>query len=133
VRIASADERGLDLEIDGVRRRFNVTVDGLRAFVRSSLGASELEEIPRFATSAQEELAGGCVAPMPGIVRAVRVNVGDRVARGDVLLVLEAMKMEHELIAHAAGMVTEVRVAAGEMVEHDAVMIVVGPSEETGA
>ncbi len=133
VRIASADERGLDLEIDGVRRRFNVTVDGARVFVRSPLGASELEEIPRFSASAQEELAGGCVAPMPGIVREVRVNVGDRVARGDVLLVLEAMKMEHELIAHAAGTVTEVRVAAGEMVEHDAVLVVVGPSEEAEA
>jgi propionyl-CoA carboxylase alpha chain len=48
-----------------------------------------------------------------------------------VLLVLEAMKMEHELAAHADGVVREVRVAVGQMVDPDAVLIIVTADEET--
>jgi propionyl-CoA carboxylase alpha chain len=132
-RIANADEDGIDLELDGLRRRVAVDARGLLHFARSSLGATALEEVPRFAASAQEELAGACVAPMPGVVRDVRAAVGDRVAKGAVLLILEAMKMEHELIAHVDGVVAEVRVAVGDMVEHDALLVVVEAADGAGA
>ena len=68
---------------------------------------------------------------MTGVVRAVHVAPGDRVTKGQVLLVLEAMKMEHELAAHADGVVQEVRVAVGQMVDPDAVLIIVTADEET--
>jgi biotin carboxyl carrier protein len=55
-------------------------------------------------------------APMPGVILAVRVAERDRVARGEVLIVMEAMKMEHTLAAGAAGLVTELRVRAGDRV-----------------
>ena len=55
-------------------------------------------------------------APMPGVILAVRVAERDRVARGQVLIVMEAMKMEHTLAAGAAGLVTELRVRAGDRV-----------------
>ncbi len=55
-------------------------------------------------------------APMPGAVLAVHVHEGQEVARGQPLLVLEAMKMEHPLHAGAAGVVSELRVRAGERV-----------------
>ena len=49
---------------------------------------------------------------------------------GTVLLVLEAMKMEHEMIAREPGVVREIRVEVGQMVDPDAVLIVVDPVEE---
>jgi geranyl-CoA carboxylase alpha subunit len=55
-------------------------------------------------------------APMPGVILAVRVGERDRVARGQVLIVMEAMKMEHTLAAGAAGLVSELRVRAGDRV-----------------
>ncbi len=55
-------------------------------------------------------------APMPGSVIEVKVKVGDTVSDGDVLLVLEAMKMENELTASQAGTVTEVLVKKGDTV-----------------
>jgi 3-methylcrotonyl-CoA carboxylase alpha subunit len=55
-------------------------------------------------------------APMPGVILAVRVGERDRVARGEVLIVMEAMKMEHTLVAGAAGLVSELRVRAGDRV-----------------
>ena len=95
----------LDVEIDGVRRRFTVATAGDVVAVHGPLGTTELVEVPRLPAGRREEVAGGCVAPMTGVVRAVHVAKGDRVTKGQVLLVLEAMKMEHELCAHADGVV----------------------------
>jgi pyruvate carboxylase subunit B len=63
------------------------------------------------------------VAPMPGLVVRVNVTVGDTVQPGQGLVVMEAMKMENELRASAAGTVTAVRVMAGSAVEKGAVLV----------
>jgi 3-methylcrotonyl-CoA carboxylase alpha subunit len=63
------------------------------------------------------------VAPMPGKVLQVLVQAGQRVAAGDGLLILEAMKMEHRLTAEAPATVRAVRVADGEMVDAGAVLV----------
>jgi hypothetical protein len=65
--------------------------------------------------------AGDVVAPMPGTVLKINVNNGDTVAAGDVILILEAMKMENEIVAPCAGKVT-LKVTAGETVDTDAVL-----------
>ena len=65
--------------------------------------------------------AGDVVAPMPGTVLKVNVDNGDTVASGDVILILEAMKMENEIVAPCAGTVT-LNVKAGETVDTDAVL-----------
>ncbi|MFH8927224.1 acetyl-CoA carboxylase biotin carboxylase subunit [Streptomyces pristinaespiralis] len=70
-------------------------------------------------------------APMPGTVTVVKVAVGDVVAAGQSLLVVEAMKMEHVISAPHAGTVTELDVVAGSTVAMDQVLAVVTP-EETG-
>jgi propionyl-CoA carboxylase alpha chain len=129
VALVESDEGGLALEIDGVRRRFTVVAHGERAWVHGPLGTTELVEAPRFPPPRGEEIAGGCVAPMTGVIREVRVAAGDRVDAGTVLLVLEAMKMEHQMTAHAPGVVREVRVEVGQMVDPDTVMVVVEGDE----
>ena len=63
-------------------------------------------------------------APMPGLVVAVRVAVGERVKVGDSLLILEAMKMENEIRAPQDGEVKAVRVAQGDPVEQSQALIV---------
>jgi len=69
------------------------------------------------------------VAPMPGLVVRIAVAVGDTVAAGQGLAVIEAMKMENELRASAAGVVTAIRVSAGQAVEKGAVLIDLGAVE----
>ena len=71
------------------------------------------------------------VAPMPGKVLQVAVQAGDHVAAGDTLLILEAMKMETRLTADAAASVTDVRVAAGDMVDGGQVLAVLTYDAET--
>ena len=62
-------------------------------------------------------------APMPGNIMKVNVKVGDAVKKGDVLCILEAMKMENEIFAPADGTVASVEVAQGATVATDAVLV----------
>lgn len=69
-------------------------------------------------------VAADVKAPMPGLVREVRVTAGQSVAAGDPLLVLEAMKMENVLKSPADGVVAEVPVAAGDAVDKNQPLII---------
>ena len=74
--------------------------------------------------------AGGpveLVAPMPGVVLAVEVALGGTVAAGQAIVTLEAMKMEHGVVAPIAGRLAELRVAAGDQVTRGQVLGVVEP------
>jgi biotin carboxyl carrier protein len=70
---------------------------------------------------------------MPGKVIEMRVGAGETVSTGQLLLTLEAMKMEHPVIASSDGVVTEVRVAPGEQVAAGQVLLVIEASEEAHA
>jgi propionyl-CoA carboxylase alpha chain len=123
--VDSAPER-LVLKVDGVRRSFDVAAyDGL-VCVDSSLGSVALTPVARFVDPAGVVAAGSLVAPMPGTVIRVGVQVGDVVTQGQPLLWLEAMKMEHAIAAPADGVVGELKVVAGQQVEVGAVLAVVG-------
>jgi biotin carboxyl carrier protein len=65
-------------------------------------------------------------APMPGTVLSIKVKPGDQVNQGDVLLVLEAMKMENEIMAPVSGKVTAVNITEGASVNSGDVLIVLG-------
>ncbi len=71
---------------------------------------------------------GTILSPMPGRILAVAVAVGDAVVRGQRLVVVEAMKMEHALVAPFDGMVTELPVREGAQVAERAVLVVVAPA-----
>lgn len=65
-------------------------------------------------------------APMPGTILGVNVNVGDKIEKGQTLLVLEAMKMENEIAAPEAGMVSSVNVNVGDSVESGQLLVSMG-------
>ena len=110
---------------DGEERRHAVSRYGPVRHVDSAIGGARLVEVPRFPDNADEDDAGSLHAPMPGKILRVTVDVGDRVREGQILVVLEAMKMEHSLKAPHGGVVTEIRHNSGEQVETGAVLIIV--------
>ncbi len=130
-RLVEAGDGVLVVEMDGVRRRFRIGRHGSVVSVHGLGKVSELTLVPRFPERRASAVAGGCAAPMTGKVVEVLVEEGDRVEAGATLVVLEAMKMEHQLQAHAGGVVTAVRVAAGQMVDPDEVLVVVDSQEES--
>ncbi len=116
---------GIDAVLDGRRVSASVRRDGARFLVHGPDGDLELIEQPRFPDPRAELPSGGLQSPMPGRVLEVRAAAGDRVAKGQVLVVMEAMKMEHHLAAGADGVVAEVRVAVGDQVDGGALLLVV--------
>ncbi len=64
-------------------------------------------------------------APMPGLVLDVKVTIGQKISKGDAILVLEAMKMENVLKAFKAGTVKKINVSKGDKVEKDQVMMII--------
>ena len=65
---------------------------------------------------------GGMTAPMPGKILEVLCKVGDKVSEGDSLLVMEAMKMEHRILATSSGIITSLHFAVGEQVDAGAAL-----------
>ncbi|MGA7577599.1 MAG: acetyl-CoA carboxylase biotin carboxyl carrier protein subunit, partial [Desulfobaccales bacterium] len=83
----------------------------------------------RAAAAPQQALATGDVplrAPMPGMIISYSVHVGDKVAIGDLVCVLEAMKMQNSLPAPAAGVVKAINFDPGASVAKDTVILVIG-------
>jgi propionyl-CoA carboxylase alpha chain len=125
--VHSQSESDVDLELDGVRRRCDVTIVGPRVGVDSPDGHTELEVSSDDAESTAGGGAGDAVAPLPGIVVSILVGAGDEVQAGTPLIVLEAMKMEHEIVATGDGVVTRVAVQVGASVDYHQLLIAVGP------
>jgi propionyl-CoA carboxylase alpha chain len=121
----------LELEIDGRGRAFRV-VRGPRGvvYVLDAQGELRLDELPRFPEpESAHGVVGGYTAPMPGKVVDIRVAVGDPVTRGQTVVTIEAMKMEHHLVAASDGMVTEIRVSPGQQVDAGQVLVTIEASE----
>ena len=122
--VRSCSATRVDLDRHGVRAEYDVHRVGNVVYVDGPAGAVVLVEEPRFAPPVTEAVSGSLVAPMPGTVVAVAVAPGAAVSGGDVLVTLEAMKMEHVVRAPADGLVAEVRVAMGDQVETGDVLAV---------
>ncbi len=101
-----------------------VTAVGARRFVR--LGALDFvleREPPGRRRAAGSAHGHGLTAPMPGVITKVMVVVGDEVAKGQPLVALEAMKMEHLVRAPHAGRVKRVAASPGSMVQAGAALV----------
>jgi len=111
------------LEIDGRLNTSAVTVIADRHYVHGPGGDIELIERPRFPATSAAQTTGGLVAPMPGTVISVFVAAGESVEQGQLLLVLEAMKMEHRIYAPRLGKISAVHIASGEQVLNGALLL----------
>ncbi|HRA36001.1 MAG TPA: acetyl-CoA carboxylase biotin carboxyl carrier protein subunit, partial [Acidimicrobiales bacterium] len=130
IELVAADPLRVVLAVDGVSLPFDVATHPDLVVVDSPLGSLALQPVSRFPDPDHQAAPGSLLAPMPGSVVRVAVAEGDEVSEGQVLLWLEAMKMQHEVRAPLAGVVAELAVAAGQQVEVGEVLAVVRPADE---
>ena len=127
----------LDVEVDGIRRTVRITLaagpSGEHLHLTGGGTTTTFRVVPRFSVPGSEAPSGGLVAPMPGRVLEIRAAVGDTVTKGQTMLLLEAMKMEHHMTAPFDGTVTEVRVATGDQVDNGSVLLVIHPADDGSA
>ena len=131
VAVFQATPDSVDVEVDGRRVKLAVVQrQGRRESERRWLvhGADfdvELVELPRLPPPGLLEVKGGLTAPMPGNVLATHVAEGDAVREGQLLLILEAMKMQHRITSPFNGTVKEMHVGEGDQVDNGALLVLI--------
>jgi propionyl-CoA carboxylase alpha chain len=121
------------VEIDGRRHVIDVEIDdanGGSVRTRSASGSIDWRQAPRFVVHDIAESGGGPHSPLPGTVIAVHVSAGQLVRNGDLLMVVEAMKMEHKITATADAVVGEVRFAVGDRVDQGDLLVTLETPDE---
>ena len=113
----------VDLDNNGRRLQFTVKGDGNNWLVHSIAGDLVLEQQARFPDTGLDANTGGLTAPMPGSVLATEVDAGAAVTKGDLLLIMEAMKMEHRITAPRDGVVETVHVSVGDQVDNGQLLV----------
>ena len=124
--VHASDERVV-LDVNGIRLTFNVHRVGDVSYVDSPEGSVALRKLSRFPLPAPEAAEGSLIAPLPGAVRRVLVVPGQRVRAGELLLTLEAMKLEHPVHAPSAGVVASLPVHPGAEVDTGELLAVLDP------
>ena len=110
------------LSVGGAEQCYAVARYGDEVFVDSPSGSVRLVAVPRFPDPDAAVAHGSLLAPMPGSVVRVGAAAGDRVTKGQALIWLEAMKMEHTIAAPGDGVLAELNVQAGQQVDVGAVL-----------
>jgi 3-methylcrotonyl-CoA carboxylase alpha subunit len=122
--VASGDQGALRVQWGGQHARVHVYRHGERLSIFAPQGASELVLIDALAHAGDVHGdAGRLTAPMPGKVVSFAVTVGEQVSKGQVLALMDAMKMEHSITAPAAGRVAEIMYSAGDQVTEGAELL----------
>ncbi len=118
------------LVIDGIRLETTTFISDTRIDVSSIYGNFAFMRVPRFVEPGLAQLPGSLVAPMPGTVTKVAVAQGDTVSKGDIILAIEAMKMEHSIYAPYDGIVASIYVSEKSQVSSNEVLAVIEESEK---
>ena len=120
--------KNLRITVNGVAYDVQVEeLSGNEAPVSAPVAAAPVKAaVPKKAAAAAAGVGMKIAAPMPGTIVSVNVSDGQPVKKGDVLVVLEAMKMENEIKAPKDGTVTGISVSKGESVDTGATLVTIG-------
>lgn len=123
VTVHRAGHGSIDVALDGQRLQFDIQQQSMRWLVHGDHGDLVLVEAPRYPDASSVDSGGGLTAPMPGSVLATEVNAGDTVGKGQLLVILEAMKMEHRIVAPRDGIVEQLHVTVGDQVDNAQLLV----------
>jgi acyl-CoA carboxylase subunit alpha len=134
--ILEIGEDFIRIEFDGAQHNFSVAMtgdaDNETLYLHGIALTMVMKVVPRFPdVEAEQELSGGYKSPMPGTIIKVSVEVGANVNEFDPLVIMESMKMEQTIYAEETGVVKEIFVSEGDVIDAGATLIVIeGEGEE---
>lgn len=124
LKVIDGDTRSVTVEIDGLRQRHAYRLEGEVLWLFTHPGNLRLEDRTHARVSSQSSVSSGTLkAPMDGAIVDVLVSEGSPVSKGQLLVVLEAMKMEHPLKAGIDGVLKRVQVKVGDQVKNRQVLL----------
>ncbi|MBS4076722.1 acetyl/propionyl/methylcrotonyl-CoA carboxylase subunit alpha [Pseudomonas rustica] len=124
LKLIDQDAHSITLEVDGLRQRHACRVDGEQLWLFTHPGSLRLEDRTHAVIGSQTSVSSGTLkAPMDGAIVDVLVSEGSPVSKGQLLVVLEAMKMEHPLKAGIDGVLKRVQVKVGDQVKNRQVLL----------
>lgn len=124
LKLIDQDAHSITLEVDGLRQRHACRVDGEQLWLFTHPGSLRLEDRTHAVIGSQTSVSSGTLkAPMDGAIVDVLVSEGSPVSKGQLLVVLEAMKMEHPLKASIDGVLKRVQVKVGDQVKNRQVLL----------
>ena len=130
LRLLASDGRWASLELDGIRQRRAYHLAGEQLWLYGHNGNLEFIDVTHEPAGGQNAASSGTVkAPMDGAIVEVLVAEGEQVSKGQLLLVLEAMKMEHPLKAGMDGVIRRVQVSQGDQVKSRQLLVEVEAAE----
>jgi len=128
--LLSMEGNYFEIQLNDIRASGYVNKFGSRWCIDIPAGSLEFKEKSRFPEPDLTDVEGGLTAPMPGKILAIEVGEGDSVETGQLLVLMEAMKMEHQIVAAFDGAVTEVRVAVGDQVDNGELLVVIASLDD---
>ena len=126
--LSSGSDR-FEIQLDDIQAGGYASKFGNRWYVDIPAGSLVLTEKSRFPEADIADVEGGLTAPMPGKIVAIEVSEGDSVNTSQLLVLMEAMKMEHQIVAAFDGVVAEVRVAVGDQVDNGELLVIISAHE----
>ncbi|MBK00846.1 MAG: acetyl/propionyl-CoA carboxylase subunit alpha [Acidimicrobiaceae bacterium] len=124
-KLLSSTSDHFEIQLDGVHASGYASKFGSRWYVDIPAGGLSLLEKSRFPGADIADIEGGLTAPMPGKILAIEVAKDDSVTAGQLLVLMEAMKMEHQIVATFDGTVADVRVAVGDQVDNGELLVII--------
>ena len=123
VKVFSAGYGEIDIEIDGFRSKYEALKIDRTWYLQNYRGQTEFKEAPKVSSERDEDFSSEIKAPMPGSVIKTFFGEQDKVSKGDTILILEAMKMEHQILAPRNGTISRLHARTGDQVSNNQTLV----------
>ncbi|MED5398297.1 MAG: biotin/lipoyl-containing protein [Candidatus Thermoplasmatota archaeon] len=128
-RKVTVDGKEFEVEIELIDGVWEVTLEGRKFSVETDEEKQHIRRTREKGSGSKLGASGTISSAIPGKIVSILVSVGDAVSAGDVVIILEAMKMQNEIKASVDGVISEVKCNAGERVEANVPLLEISPTE----
>jgi len=129
-RKVTVDGEEFEVEIEREGGTYRVHVGGMSFSIEMGENPNRGKTARKPRNSRKGKVSGVVSSPIPGKIVSINLSEGDEVSEGDVIMVLEAMKMQNEIQAPIGGVVTELNCSPGETIEANSPLIVIDPGQD---